>query len=91
VAVEVYVGGGGKQWVEPVGGLQVGDVGDAMITGRDGDDTLFGDNVDFFATATFGTVDGADSLAGQHRRNVCCAPGLVRAAALRLPKRASRT
>jgi hypothetical protein len=36
-------------------------------------------------------VDGADSLAGQHRRNVCCAPGLVRAAALRLPKRASRT
>ena len=35
-----------------------------MIRGRGGNDTLFGDNSDFAATQTVGTVGGDDRLEG---------------------------
>lgn len=42
----------------------VTDAGSDVIEGRNGNDTLFGDNVDVEATGTVGTAGGADVLFG---------------------------
>ena len=40
------------------------DAGDDTIKGRGGNDTLFGDNTDFFGSVTLGTAGGEDKLNG---------------------------
>lgn len=40
------------------------EAGDDVINGRGGSDSVFGDNADFSVRKTFGTVGGADRLAG---------------------------